>query len=117
MIYEGLFASFATRQNNAVILKYFFVTGMNKTSFDNIELQHSRNMIIIKDGNNLSLINTVRLNEEDLAELDACQVNSADFLQLKLFKFCHLLSAHGKPLFDNAKEYINISLDKLNSIK
>lgn len=49
----------------------FFVTGTNITTYDNVELQHSRNMIIIRDNNKLSLINTVRLTVEGLAELDA----------------------------------------------
>ncbi len=49
----------------------FFVMGTNITHHDNIELQHSRNMIIIRDHGKLSLINTVRLDETGLAALDA----------------------------------------------
>lgn len=49
----------------------FFVTGTNITHHNNVELQHSRNMIIIRDNNTLSLINTVRLDDKGLAELDA----------------------------------------------
>ncbi|WP_040948092.1 hypothetical protein [Coxiella burnetii] len=49
----------------------FFVTGTNITHHDNTELQHSRNMIIIRDNGKLSLINTVRLNDKELAFLDA----------------------------------------------
>lgn len=49
----------------------FFVTGMNKTSHDGVDLQHSRNMIIIRNDNKLSLINTVKLNDNGLADLDA----------------------------------------------
>ncbi len=49
----------------------FFVTGTNKTTYANIELQHSRNMIIVRHNNELSLINTVRLDDQGLAELDA----------------------------------------------
>lgn len=49
----------------------FFVTGTNITYHNNVELQHSRNMIIIRDNNTLSLINTVRLDDKGLAELDA----------------------------------------------
>jgi hypothetical protein len=49
----------------------FFVTGANKTLHDNVELQHSRNMIIVRDNNELSLINTVRLDATGLATLDA----------------------------------------------
>ena len=49
----------------------FFVTGTNITRHNNVELQHSRNMIIIRDNDKLSLINTVRLDDKGLAELDA----------------------------------------------
>lgn len=48
----------------------FFVTGANITHHNNVELQHSRNMIIIREGNTLSLVNTVRLDDKGLAELD-----------------------------------------------
>lgn len=48
----------------------FFVTGTNITHHNNIELQHSRNMIIIRDHDSLSLINTVRLNDKGLTALD-----------------------------------------------
>lgn len=49
----------------------FYVVGSNITKHNDIELQHSRNMIIIRDNDTLSLINTVRLNDQGLAELDA----------------------------------------------
>jgi hypothetical protein len=49
----------------------FYVTGTNITKQNNMEYQHSRNMIIIRDQVKLSLINTVRLNEEGLAALNA----------------------------------------------
>lgn len=50
----------------------YFVTGTNKTVHEGIELQHSRNMIIISGRNrNLSLINTVRLTEDGLNELES----------------------------------------------
>lgn len=49
----------------------FFVTGTNITRHNNVELQHSRNMIIIRDNDKLSLINTVRLDDKGLAVLDA----------------------------------------------
>lgn len=49
----------------------FFVMGTNKTEHNHVELQHSRNMIIIRDKNQLSLINTVRLDDKRLAALDA----------------------------------------------
>src|SRR5476651_817180 len=49
----------------------FFVMGTNITNYNNVELQHSRNMIIIRDNDKLSLINTVRLDDKGLAQLDA----------------------------------------------
>lgn len=49
----------------------FFVTGMNKTSYNGVELQHSRNMIVIRDAGKLSLINTVRLDDNGLSALDS----------------------------------------------
>jgi len=54
-----------------IFLNIFFVTGTNKTHYNGVDLQHSRNMIIIRDANKLSLINTVRLNDDGLATLDA----------------------------------------------
>jgi|SRR6185437_11260380 len=49
----------------------FFVTGTNITHHDNAKLQHSRNMVIIRDNGKLSLINTVRLDDKGLDCLDA----------------------------------------------
>ena len=49
----------------------FLVTGSNITQHNGMELQHSRNMIIIRDGNKLSLINTVRLTDEGLEQLES----------------------------------------------
>lgn len=49
----------------------FYVTGTNITTCDTTELQHSRNMIIVRENGKLSLINTVRLNETGLAALAA----------------------------------------------
>ncbi|MCC2626294.1 MAG: hypothetical protein K0R14_2167 [Burkholderiales bacterium] len=49
----------------------FFVTGTNITHHNNAKLQHSRNMVIIRDNGKLSLINTVRLDDKGLACLDA----------------------------------------------
>lgn len=48
----------------------FFVTGTNITTHEGNELQHSSNMVIIKNGRELTLINTVRLNDKGLAMLD-----------------------------------------------
>jgi hypothetical protein len=49
----------------------FYVMGTNITKYNNIEFQHSRNMIIIRDNDKLSLINTMRLNPQSLAALDS----------------------------------------------
>lgn len=49
----------------------FFVMGTNKTHHNGIDLQHSRNMVIVRNNKKLSLINTVRLDDAGLAALDA----------------------------------------------
>ena len=49
----------------------FYVMGTNITKHNNVELQHSRNMIIIRDSGKLSLINSVRLNDQGLSALDS----------------------------------------------
>lgn len=48
----------------------FIVTGTNQIHHDGINLQFSRNMIIVRENNTLTLINTVRLNDEGLAALN-----------------------------------------------
>lgn len=48
----------------------FLVTGTNITHHEGLELQHSRNMIIVRDSDTLNLINTVRLSDEDLKQLE-----------------------------------------------
>ncbi len=48
----------------------YFVTGTNKTVHDGVELQHSRNMIIVREGEQLSLINSVRLTDDGLKALE-----------------------------------------------
>lgn len=53
-----------------VLPNIFFVTGTNITNYNNIELQHSRNMVIVRDNNKLTLINTVRLDDSGLIKLD-----------------------------------------------
>ncbi len=47
----------------------FFVTGTNITQHEGVTLQHSRNMVIVRNQDKLSLINTVRLTEKGLDEL------------------------------------------------
>ncbi len=49
----------------------FFVTGTNITEHEGVTLQHSRNMIIVRNNDKLSLINTIRLTKEGLEELTA----------------------------------------------
>ena len=44
--------------------------GMNKTHYNGLDLQHSRNMVIVRNDNKLSLINTIRLDNNGLAALD-----------------------------------------------
>lgn len=49
----------------------FFVTGTMSNEFFGSDWQFSRNMTIVREGGKLSLINTVRLNEEGLKALEA----------------------------------------------
>lgn len=49
----------------------FFVAGTNITQHEGVTLQHSRNMIIVREDGILSLINSVRLNEHGLNQLDS----------------------------------------------
>lgn len=48
----------------------YLVSGTNKTIYDGIELQHSRNMIIVREEGKLSLINSVRLTDDGLMDLE-----------------------------------------------
>ncbi len=48
----------------------FFVMGSNVTIHEGVKLQHSCNMVIVKSGNKLTLINTIRLSYKGLAMLD-----------------------------------------------
>lgn len=47
----------------------FFVTGTNKVQHEGTDIQTSRNMVIVRHGTDLTLINSVRLNDEGLAKL------------------------------------------------
>lgn len=49
----------------------FYVAGTNQTSYQGTELIHSRNMIIVRQGAELILINTMRLNDAELKKLDS----------------------------------------------
>ena len=48
----------------------FYVTGTNKAHHEGLDIQTSRNMVIYRNDSELTLINTVRLNEEGLRELE-----------------------------------------------
>lgn len=48
----------------------FFVMGTNKVTYNGVNLQHSRNMVVVRHDKKLTLINTVRLDEKGLAALD-----------------------------------------------
>ena len=49
----------------------FFVTGTMVGIFDDVEWQFSRNMTVVREGDSLSLINSVRLNDAGLKELES----------------------------------------------
>ncbi|WP_432698142.1 hypothetical protein ACQUQP_07315 [Marinobacterium sp. YM272] len=48
----------------------FFVTGSMETVLQQMDWQFSRNMIVVRDGERLIVINSVRLDEDGLARLD-----------------------------------------------
>lgn len=48
----------------------YVVRGTNITHFNDLKIQHSRNMTIVENNGDLVLINTVRLDEARLQELD-----------------------------------------------
>ncbi len=49
----------------------FFVSGMMKTRLMDADWQFSRNMTVVRDAGALTLINSVRLDDDGLARLDA----------------------------------------------
>jgi hypothetical protein len=49
----------------------FFVTGTSRPNFMGADWQFSRNMTVLRRGDSLTLVNTVRLDEAGLAALDA----------------------------------------------
>jgi hypothetical protein len=49
----------------------FFVTGAMETELMDAHWQFSRNMTVVRDGDSLTLINSVRLDERGLAQLDS----------------------------------------------
>lgn len=48
----------------------FFVTGTMETVLQDMDWKFSRNMTVVRDGERLTILNSVRLNEEGLAALD-----------------------------------------------
>jgi len=49
----------------------FFVTGMMKTVLMNTDWQFNRCMVVVREGNALTLINAIRLDDAGLAQLEA----------------------------------------------
>jgi hypothetical protein len=54
-----------------VFTDVFFVTGTNKIHNEGVDIQTSRNMVVLCNGSELTLVNTVRLNEEGLKKLQS----------------------------------------------
>ncbi|MBR9883411.1 MAG: hypothetical protein GYB21_07025 [Oceanospirillales bacterium] len=48
----------------------YFLSGAMETELQGIDWQFSRNMTVVRDGERLIVINSVRLNDEGLAQLD-----------------------------------------------
>ncbi len=65
----------------------FFVTGMMKTVLANAPWQFNRNMTVVRDGDALTLINSVRLNDAGLLELDALGRATMPFAGCEVFTF------------------------------
>jgi hypothetical protein len=58
-------------QLEEVLPDVFFVTGMMKTVLMNADWQFDRGMAVVREGNALTLINAIRLDNAGLAQLDA----------------------------------------------
>ena len=58
-----------------VLNNVFFVTGTMKNEFFGSMWQFSRNMIIVREDDKLTLLNSVRLDDNGLAELDPFYVD------------------------------------------
>lgn len=54
-----------------VFSNIFFVTGTSRPNFNGTQFQFSRNMTVVREGDALTLINTVRLDDSGLEALDA----------------------------------------------
>jgi len=55
----------------AVFDNVYIVRGTNIIEHEGVTIQHSRTMTILRQGDSLTLVNTVRLNEQGLAALEA----------------------------------------------
>lgn len=55
----------------AAFPEVFFVVGTNKTRHAGVEIQTSRTMVVVRQGDGLTLVNTVRLDEAGLRALEA----------------------------------------------
>lgn len=49
----------------------WYVMGTNRIHHEGVDLQTSRTMLVVRDGERLTLVNTVRLDEDGLRALDA----------------------------------------------
>ncbi len=54
-----------------VLPDVFFVTGQMVLEFDDTRRQFSRNMVVVRDGHDLTLVNTLRVDDAGLAHLDS----------------------------------------------
>lgn len=59
---------------NEVFQNVYFVSGAMETVLMEMDWQFSRNMVVVRDGKRLVLINSVRLNAQGLARLDSLGV-------------------------------------------
>lgn len=71
-------------QLREIFPEIFFVTGTNKTQHAGIDFQTSRNMVVVRRGDALTLVNSVRLDEAGLRSLEALG-NVHDIIRLGAF--------------------------------
>lgn len=64
-------SSFPHREIEKNFEHVYYVIGTSITHHEGAVIQHSSNMTIIRNGDELTLINTISLNEEGLKQLDA----------------------------------------------
>ena len=62
--------AFAHGEIEEVLPNIFFVMGASIAHFDGSDIQKSNNMVIVREGKDLTLINTMRLNEKGLQSLE-----------------------------------------------